>query len=108
MVDLKNELLEIEIKLQSALRQATDEFKQFESTKYKEMTELTSKFSEEANVCFQDQFNNKLEEEFKNEKLQRLENNTDNNDEEYVELLRQEFIKEGNYLTFDIITEGED
>lgn len=85
LAELKNELLEVEIKLQSALRQAIDEFKQFESTKNREMTELTSKFSEETTTCFQDQFNNKLEEEFKTEKAQRIENNTELPDEEYLE-----------------------
>lgn len=108
LVDLKNELLEVEIKLQSALRQAIDEFKQFESTKNREMTDLTSKFSEEATLCFQDQFNNKLEEEFKTEKAQRLENNTELNDDDYMESLKEEFVKEGNRATYELFLEEDD
>ncbi len=42
------------------------------------MIELTEKFIEpDVNKAFQDNFSNKLEDEFKYEKQQRLENNTE-------------------------------
>ena len=84
--ELKYVLLEIEIKLQNALKVAVEEFSKYENKKSTEMIDLTNKFIEpDVQNAFTVHFTSKMEDEFKYEKTQRLENNTELEELEFLE-----------------------
>jgi len=68
------------------------------------MSELTSKFIEpDVQNAFTIHFTSKMEDEFKAEKNSRFENNLEMEEENYLEYLREEFAKDGNEKTYEIM-----